>query len=145
MERQCNGQSTTPLEETEISFACEYCSRKLTSKSGKTLHQKKCKMKLNENNNHDVGKEEDKEDEKVKNDKDQQCETSNSNHQEPISFMWGKHNNIYIEHIINTIYDEIVFWRKNLFLLPTGSAGRRNKLEGEISFPSNWICWQKLY
>ena len=38
--------------------------------------------------------------------------------------MMGKHNNIYIEHMINTIYEEIVFWRKNLFLLPTDFAGK---------------------
>ena len=28
-------------------------------------------------------------------------------------------------HTVNTTYDKIVFWRKNLFLLPTGSCGKK--------------------
>ena len=29
-----------------------------------------------------------------------------------------------LHQIVNAVYDEIVYWRKNLFILPSGSAGK---------------------
>jgi hypothetical protein len=36
--------------------------------------------------------------------------------------------------IINAIYDEIVFWRRNLFMLPSGAVGKKF-----VSETTKWI------
>ena len=43
------------------------------------------------------------------------------------TFYWASVKGSYINAIIDKVYDKIVFWRKNLFLLP------------------KWCCWQKLH
>ena len=44
--------------------------------------------------------------------------------EQPI-FKWGTNDGKTVIDSINTIYEKIVFWRKNHFLLPTGAAGKR--------------------
>ena len=39
--------------------------------------------------------------------------------------IWGKHSVDTLRLIINTVYEKIVFWRPNLFLVPTGAAGKK--------------------
>ena len=43
----------------------------------------------------------------------------------PVRKVWGDHSFEDICQIGNAMYEEIVFWRKNLFKLPTGAAGKR--------------------
>ena len=38
--------------------------------------------------------------------------------------VWGNHCKEDLEQIIDSIYDEVVYWRKNLFLLPSGRIGK---------------------
>ena len=38
--------------------------------------------------------------------------------------VWGSHTFSDIEQIINATYEEVVHWRKNIFLLPTVAAGK---------------------
>ncbi len=38
--------------------------------------------------------------------------------------MWGEHTFEDLEQIINAVYEEVVLWRKNIFLLPSGAAGK---------------------
>ena len=40
-----------------------------------------------------------------------------------LAFTWGNFSGSEMLAIINKVYDEIVHWRHNLFLVPTGSAG----------------------
>ena len=42
-----------------------------------------------------------------------------------ILYRWGDFDNTEFEVNLDTVYEEIVFWRRNLFLLPTGKAGKR--------------------
>ena len=37
---------------------------------------------------------------------------------------WGEHTYADLEQTVSSMYDEIVFWRKNLFKLPSGAAGK---------------------
>ena len=39
-------------------------------------------------------------------------------------YVWGSHTKDDIFQIINATYEEVVFWRKNLFMLPSGQAGK---------------------
>lgn len=38
--------------------------------------------------------------------------------------MWGDHTLNELEQVINAVYEEVVYWRKNIFLLPSGAAGK---------------------
>ena len=40
------------------------------------------------------------------------------------SFMWGDLTSGQFSRDLNFVYEEIVYWRKNLFKLPSGSAGK---------------------
>ena len=42
-----------------------------------------------------------------------------------ISFVWGKRDGTLITDNLNEAYEKIVFWRRNLFMLPTGNAGKK--------------------
>ena len=39
-------------------------------------------------------------------------------------YVWGSHTKDDIFQIINAAYEEVVFWRKNVFMLPIGQAGK---------------------
>ena len=38
--------------------------------------------------------------------------------------LWGSLSSADLHQIVNAVYDEIVYWRKNLFMLLSGSAGK---------------------
>ena len=42
-----------------------------------------------------------------------------------IANVWGVHSSEDIWQIGSSIYEEIVFWRRNVFKLPSGAAGKR--------------------
>ncbi len=42
----------------------------------------------------------------------------------PESIIWGNHTRKDLIDIMNAVYDEIVYWRQNLFMLPNGAVGK---------------------
>ena len=40
-------------------------------------------------------------------------------------YKWGIYNNDIFEKHLSVAYERIVYWRKNLFMLPTGKVGKR--------------------
>lgn len=42
---------------------------------------------------------------------------------QPLSFRWGEHTGQAVFDAVNSIYDEVVHWKPNLFLVPFGTAG----------------------
>ena len=43
----------------------------------------------------------------------------------PSTFLWNKVDGNTFTNDLNQAYDRIVFWKKNMFLLPTGAAGKK--------------------
>ena len=39
-------------------------------------------------------------------------------------FEWGNYKEPEFVEMLNTVYDKVVFWRKNIFLLPSGRSGK---------------------
>ena len=39
-------------------------------------------------------------------------------------YTWGRYPDIEFEENVTFIYEQIVYWKKNLFFLPTGKAGK---------------------
>ena len=104
-------------------FKCENCNRKLKSKSGYTNHNKSCLKRKAEETNEHLGKTWIGE-----NQEDVRTIGNVANVNIAIAkpeFTWNGYGKEKIEKDINEIYEKIVFWRRNLFLLPTGKNGTR--------------------
>ena len=95
-------------------FTCEWCYRTFQSKSGRSLHQKKCKIKgrATENDNPSC--------------KETFKESRNQSDQEQLQpKLWGNHTFYDLEQILTASYNEVTKWKKNLFKIPSGAAGKR--------------------
>ena len=97
------------VEVLRTAWSCEFCARQFKTDRGRKQHQSKC--------------------------------TASVIHPTPVfdrqnvaiipvqplvvqPLVWGSHNLQDIELIINSTYDEIVRWRKNIFMLPLGATGK---------------------
>ena len=49
---------------------------------------------------------------------------NNSNNDTNNQLVWGKLNLEALKEDSNTVYEKIVYWKQNLFKLPTGSSGK---------------------
>ena len=149
-------------------FPCNGCNRKFTTKQGRTMHQRKCTPKK-ENETVNVTSTAIKDDATVSTERELTLNTNTipstliQPEPPPQPFpppslppppppppppplplpppppiqhlkVWGNHSKQDLEMIINSIYEEIVFWKRNLFLLPTGSSGKTF-----ISETTKWI------
>ena len=55
-----------------------------------------------------------------------------------VKYIWGKYKDHEFEKNLSQVYETVVFWRKNLLLLPSGKAGK--KFIGEVSrLMSEWL------
>ena len=55
-----------------------------------------------------------------------------------MKYIWGKYKDHKFEKNLSQVYETVVFWKKNLFLLPSGKAGK--KFTGEVSrLISEWL------
>ena len=44
--------------------------------------------------------------------------------QQPRNFHWGPHEGDEFYSIISNVYEEVIHWRRNVFLVPSGSTGK---------------------
>ena len=100
---------------------CKFCNEMFKNKRGLGLHQRHCKSKpsiilvegssANQNDS-------------------QSCDHNYQNNLLSLGIpltrkVWGDHCFEDLLQICNSMYDEVVFWRKNLFKLPSGAAGKQ--------------------
>ena len=120
-----------PISTSIVLFPCEICGRTLKSKSGQTNHQKKCKFK-----SIDVVKSSDDPEMNSTDPSDSQktsyldsstaaANQENLTYDEVENFFWGEKKGSDFKLDLNIAYEQIVYWRQNLFLLPTGNVGKR--------------------
>ena len=93
---------------------CNDCLRTFATKKGLNIHSRSCK-KLE-----DLSKED-----KILLVNQSQPKQPDINTTSSATKLWGNHSYDDLTQICNAIYEEIVFWRKNLFKLPSGAAGKR--------------------
>ena len=118
---------------TEKSHICCNCDRRFHSSRGLKQHQRSCQSRN-----------------KIPTDRkstetieDSQFSTKTSiSADEPstqsVKYIWGKYKDHEFEKNLSQVYETVVFWRKNLFLLPSGKAGK--KFIGEVSrLMSEWL------
>ena len=56
-------------------------------------------------------------------------EVNNDQMREVNTFKWGNEGSVNITKYICDAYEKIVFWRKNILMLPTGSIGKKYVVE----------------
>ena len=95
-------------KEKEIQFLCEFFSKKYKLHSGLKRHQKNCAKPTHEV---DINPTE--------------TTSINISQQHLTSrFECGNYKEPEFVKMLNTVYDKVVFWRKNIFLLPSGRSGK---------------------
>ena len=111
---------------TEKSHTCCNCDRSFHSSRGLKQHQRSCQSR----NNTPIDRR------STKTTEDSQFSTKTSiSADEPstqnMKYIWGKYKDHEFENNLSQVYEIVVFWRKNLFQLPSGKAGK--KFIGEVS------------
>ena len=84
---------------------CENCRRSFKTERGLKQHANRCKQKLSTGNEHLI-----------------RPVAIQEIRNEPL--VWGSYTLLDIDMIINSTYDEIVHWRRNVFMLPSGASGK---------------------
>jgi hypothetical protein len=116
-----------PLSQPQLEkrFPCERCERTFTTKSGRTNHSKICNKKNKETILLQVptaklavtSKESD-----INTDIIALSPVNAINSTIPI---WGSLTREDLTQVVGAVYEEVVHWRKNLFLVPSGAAGKK--------------------
>ena len=129
--KDCKGQETqnetvknnnSSQKASAQNITCPLCQRTFGTLSGLKRHTKSCVKK---NSAHNVASEvEPNSSRNMTIEQPTIISTENRSSQEART-VWGNHSPQDLTQIVNSIYEEIVFWRKNLFKLPSGSAGKR--------------------
>ena len=89
---------------------CYICNRVFESNKGLRIHLNTCRKSLSENTI-------------IPTKKGKMALNDNTLPEQ--GRMWGNLSFDDLQQVINATYEEIVFWKKNLFKLPSGSAGKR--------------------
>ena len=112
---------------TEKSHICCNCDRSFHSICSLKQHQRSCQSRNNTPTDH----------ESTETIEDSQFSADKPSTQS-VKYIWGKYKDHEFEKNLSQVYETVVFWRKNLFLLPSGKAGR--KFIGEVSrLMSEWL------
>ena len=53
-------------------------------------------------------------------------------------FLWGERNGNEVVKLIEDAYEKIVFWKKNIFMLPTGATGKKYTIQ-LTKFMEGWV------
>ena len=54
-------------------------------------------------------------------------------------YMWGNYPSQVFEANVSTVYEQVVYWKKNLFLLPSGKAGTQY-IDETTKLMNEWIA-----
>ena len=98
-----NTKKKDKYDDTTVNV-CIYCGRQLKNQGGMRKHMNSCKMRPH----------------KIIDVKVPALDTTALE-----SSVWGSHNESDFKQIINSAYEEIVHWRKNIFLLPSVASGKQ--------------------
>ena len=111
--------TSVPINKNGDDHICWHCEQTFRSNSGLNQHLRWCKQKMRS-----------------------ECEPANGRHEHiettantkvstttlsapQKSCTWGDYPSHVFEANVWTVYKEIVYWKKNLFLLPSGRAGKQ--------------------
>lgn len=100
-------EKKTVTSDVIYKFSCEDCKRTFRTEKGLKQLGKSCKHKKHSPI-----------------EPEPQCIEA-FRYAEDIKYKWGSFDDKMFEKTLSDVYEKTVYWRKNLFLLPTGTAGKR--------------------
>ena len=105
---------------------CTICSRSFSSHRGLQLHLRSCREKEARRQEEvlENGSQADSISEAVEEVVQTSDEPPVNQNLDQNQAVWGGHTYADLESLVTEMYNEIVFWRKNLFKLPSGAAGK---------------------
>ena len=121
-------EAETDTAKQKNTFSCETCDRTFTTKGGRTNHQRKCSERFSEGNRSTsensgaTDKEEESEIERLP------AEPPSTEISPCEQFMKD----------VSEIYEHVVFWKKNIFLVPSGKQGK-SFIEEINKFLNEWL------
>ena len=123
---QPSGQNSAEKEEGS-GHRCHLCSKTFGSDRGLQQHIRSCQKKRNRNQMQTHTSESSQTlapTERPGIPPQIVAEPSQNPTQPPQNEIWEGHTYPDLQQVVSAIYEEIVFWRKNLFKLPSGAAGK---------------------
>ena len=93
-------------------FLCDQCKRHFVTERGRSIHYNTCKKRQSVSSFTQPAR------------VDSVVNTVPRDITEILQKVWGDHSLADVKQILDAIYEEGVYWRRNLFLLPTGAAGK---------------------
>ena len=104
---------------------CDICNERYKSQSGLKCHRKNCTQPTRDG---------------IVDINSPMENTSVENNQQQITsrFKWGRYKEAQFVNMLNAVYDKVVFWRKNIFLLPSGKSGKQY-IEETTRLINSWI------
>ena len=99
---------------------CNFCNKRCKSNAGLKNHQRACTKAQSVASNNAESTSQPSIDDHLTSTQ----VPSNENEKTP-SYTWGNYNSNEVENTIERIYEEIVYWRRNLFMLPFGKVGKK--------------------
>ncbi len=110
-------------------FQCNLCKRLFQTQRGRSAHLNHCLKKQKSSSVAALGSSYSGQPESfVIGSNEIEFENTTDNHLSPdanIPKVWGLHTKEDLHQILNATYEEIVLWRRNVFKLPTGGAGKK--------------------
>ena len=118
-------------DENAALYKCNLCPRDFNTNHGRNIHLSSCRKKFSQEDltTRLQNSQQEQVQANVNNTAGSQITSSSI---EPK--LWGDHTKDDIHHKIDVIYEKIAFWRRNLFKLPSGAAGKKF-----ISETTKWI------
>ena len=114
-QRNTASEARGNINDTNTTFICNFCKkRSFTSYKGLNIHIRACLKKVNA-----VSTTTSSQPVLTRNEQSEDADSNVS------TFKWGDASGNKFSNDLNFIYDKIVYWKKNLFLLPSGSVGEK--------------------
>ena len=98
---------------------CRHCERTFRSNRGLNQHLRSCKQTIR--SKYELAKERH---ECIETSTNTTGSTTTSSAPQK-SYTWGNCPSLVFEANVSIVYEQIVYWKKNLFLLPLGKAGKQ--------------------
>ena len=127
-------QNTQVADSNTSTTTCDRCNKKCKSNAGLKNHQRTCKATVETVPTAPIAKTPDQP--TVENDI-QQVTTNNERNEIPM-YTWGDYDSIHVIRSIEQIYEKIVYWRRNVFMLPFGKVGK-NYIDQTNYILNEWL------
>ena len=120
------GKHKDTIQATHIlAFECNGCKKYFKTKRRLTLHQRSCKENPR------------KREQSVTSTIDVSPDDENIVETDAV-FKWGDIDGKSFTEKVELIYEKVVYWKKNLFLLPTGKSGKLN-IDESVKLLNRWL------